>query len=218
MNRTVFSLYIVSVFMLATGFSGCKNEKSTQEPKDYHIKNPENILTQYNTGRPEWDWTSRTIGSIKFDVRDSVIIVHHVPTFEPEVHYYFLQVNQLVESVDSGYIEKAEIIYLDRHLLVNSLESKKTYIFSIESDSIPDYLKGIDAIAVRGYGLGVRKFNIGAEGSAVPFCNCVPADFPTAYCRMNEMSPIRCATSTETGSCEVHCGSQAFACCDMKKF
>ena len=205
--------------MLAFMSSGCKNEKPAEESKDYHIKNPENILNGFNKGRADWDQSNRSVGSVTFDVRDSVIILHHIPTFEPEVQYYFLQINQKTELVESGHIEKTEIFFLDRHILFNSLESKKTFLFSIESDSIPDYLKDIgDVIRIKGYGLGVRKFNIGAEGSAVPFCNCVPPNFPTANCKMNEMSPIRCATSTETGSCKVSCGSQYFACCDMVKF
>jgi len=220
MNRAILSTYIVSVFLLAFSFSGCKNEKVSQEPKDYHIKNPENIISQYNAGRPEWDMTTRTLGSVAIDVRDSVIIVHHIPTFEPEVHYYFLQVKQKVATVEPGFIEKAEIIFLDRNILVNSLESKKTYLFSIESDPLPEYLKGIDgAIEVKGFGIGIRKFYIGAEGGEVPFCYCVPPDFPTGSCKMNkEINPIQCRTAMETGACRVSCSSQYFACCDMKTF
>ena len=218
MNRTILSIYIVSVILLAIG--GCKNEKSVPEPKDYHIQHPENILNAYNAGRPDWDMAIRSIGSVKIDVRDSVVILHHVPTFEPEVHYYFLQVKQKVTTVEPGYIEKAEIFYMDRNLLVNSLESKKTYLFSIESDPLPEYLKGIKgAISVEGFGIGVRKYFIGAEGGQVPFCYCVSPDFPTGNCKTGkEVGPVNCTSAIETGACRVSCGSQYFACCDMKTF
>lgn len=212
------NLFCSVLLMLAalTG-NGCKNEKSSSEPQDYHIKSPENILTQYNTGRPEWDMSNRAIGTVKIEVKDSVVIINFIPQFETEIHLYFLQVNSRAKEVDAGMIEKAEVFYMDRHLLVNSLVSKKTYLFSVMTDPIPDYLKGIEGVTnVSGYGLGIRKFAIGVEGIEVPTCNCVPSGYPMGNCQTTELNAVNCVTANGAGSCKVTCGGQYFACCDMK--
>ena len=114
-------------------------------------------------------------------------------------------------------IENAEVFYLDRHLLVNSLVSKKTYLFSVTTDPIPDYLKGIEGVInVSGYGLGIRKFAIGVEGKEVPTCKCVPSGYPMGNCQTSELNAVYCVSANEAGSCKVTCGGQTFACCDMK--
>lgn len=196
---------------------GCKGEKTPSEPLDYHIKSPENILSQYNAGRPEWDASVRTLGSVKITVSDTMILLEHLNQYDPELVYYFLQIDEKQKKIKSGKIEKAEVFYLDRHLLINSLESKMTYLFSVKTDPVPEYLKGIEGVtAFTGYGLGVRKVTIGAETGTIPYCDCVPADYPIGNCKSNEMNPVYCVSATEAGSCRVACSGQYYACCDKK--
>ena len=146
-----------------------------------------------------------------------MILLEHMDQFDPQLVYYFLQTKEMAKGLKSGTIEKAEVFYLDRHLLINSLESKQTYLFSVETDPVPDYLKGIEGVTpIAGYGLGARKVIIGAEKGTVPFCSCVPANYPIGYCKSNEMNPIYCVSSTEAGSCRVACSGQYYACCDRK--
>jgi hypothetical protein len=197
---------------------GCKGEKTPSIPQDYHIKSPENILSQYNAGRPDWDSSVRTLGSIKITVSDTMILLEHLNQYDPELVYYFLQMDEKPKKIKSCKIEKAEVFYLDRHLLVNSLESKQTYLFSVKTDPVPDYLKGIEGVtAFTGYGLGARKVTIGAENGKIPFCGCVPADYPIGNCKTNEMNPVYCVSASEAGSCRVACSGQYYACCDRKK-
>jgi hypothetical protein len=198
-------------------FVSCKQDKTSSPPQDYHIKSPENILSQYNAGRPDWDWSVRTLGSVKITVSDTMILLEHHDLFDPQVVYYFLQTDEKPKKLKSHTIENAEVFYLDRHLLVNSLENKMTYLFSVKTDPVPDYLKGIeDVTAFTGYGLGVRKIIIGAEKGIIPICACVPANYPIGYCKSNEMNPIYCVSATEAGSCRVACSGQYYACCDRQ--
>ena len=214
------SIISIGSFILLTGiflFVSCKQDKTPSTPQDYHIKSPENILSQYNAGRPDWDWSVRTLGSVKITVSDTMILLEHLDQFDPQIVYYFLQTKEKAKGLKSGTIEKAEVFYLDRHLLVNSLESKQTYLFSVETDPVPDYLKGIEGVtAFTGYGLGVRKIIIGAEKGTIPFCGCMPASYPIGNCKSNEMNPIFCVSATEAGSCRVACSGQYYACCDRK--
>jgi len=217
MKRGFNIISLCSFIVLTSTFLvfGCKQEKKPSEPQDYHIKSPENILSQYNAGRPEWDASLRTLGTVKITVSDTMILLEHLNQYDPELVYYFLQVDEKPEKIKSGYIEKAEVFYLDRHLLVNSLESKMTYLFSVKTEPIPEYLKGIEGVtAFTGYGLGARKVTIGAEKGIIPFCGCVPAGYPIGNCKLNEMNPVNCVTATEAGSCRVVCSGQYYACCD----
>ena len=215
-------LSIISIrsFILLTGiflFIGCKQDKTPSVPQDYHIKSPENILNQYNAGRPDWDASVRTIGSIKITVSDTMILLEHHDLFDPLIVYYFLQTDERQKKIKSGTIEKAEVFYMDRHLLINSLESKMTYLFSVKTDPVPDYLKSIEGVtAFTGYGLGARKIIIGAEHGTIPYCGCMPASYPIGNCKSNEMNPIYCVSATEAGSCRVACSGQYYACCDRK--
>ena len=219
MKRDFDIIGICSFFLLVTAilFCGCKGDKTSTETQDYHIKSPENILSQYNAGRPDWDSSVRTLGSVKITVSDTMILLEHMDQFDPQLVYYFLHTKEKAKGLKSGTIEKAEVFYLDRHLLVNSLESKQTYLFSVETDPVPDYLKGIEGVtAFTGYGLGARKITIGAEKGTIPFCGCMPADYPIGNCKSTEMNPLYCVSATEAGSCRVACSGQYYACCDRK--
>lgn len=217
MKKKTLSVFAVLILVLTVSFSSCKQEKKPSEPQDFHIKSPEIILSQYNAGRPEWDASVRTLGSVKITVLDTMIILEHLNQYDPEIVYYFLQTDEKPKKIESGKIEKAEVFYLDRHLLVNSLESKMTYLFSVKTDPVPEYLKGIEGVTgFTGYGLGARKVTIGAETGTIPYCGCVPADYPIGNCKANEMNPVYCVSATEAGSCRVACSGQYYACCDKK--
>ena len=217
MRRKIFSVYTVSIIMLALCFIQCKQEKTPTVPQDYHIKSPENILSQYNAGRPEWDWSQRTTGTVKIDVRDSIIIMEHFPLFEPEMVYYFLQTEHKAEGIEPGFMEKAEVFFLDRHLVVNSLESNKRYLFTIGTEPLPDYLKGIEnATLITGYGIGAKKVTVGGGDSVVPICSCEFSGYPIGGCNATELNAVHCVSANDAGSCRVTCSGQTFACCDKK--
>ena len=128
MSNKTRSIYIVSILTLIFAFSSCKQDKTPPPPQDYHIKSPENILSQYNAGRPDWDWSVRTLGSVKITVSDTMILLEHMDQFDPQLVYYFLQTKEMAKGLKSGTIEKAEVFYKDLETQLFMLDTSFSYL------------------------------------------------------------------------------------------
>lgn len=212
--RFTFSILIVT--LLICGFAACKSETGSGEPADYHLTNADIILSQYNADRPEWDYAERTEGRVVILVRkNKIVIEHNPPDSVNEQRIFFLQTKEERADLEQVAFKKAEVLFLDKHLIVNALDVKKTLHFYVENEDKPAYLKDIKGLkSYAGYGLGLRKINLSGNRANVPFCACDHASTPPGNCKAGGVLDLKCASATEDGSCRVACSGQYYACCD----
>jgi len=216
MNK-ICNLSALGILLLVSFLLNCKKESGTGEIKDFHLAMADTILSQYNAERPNWDWSFRTEGKVNIRVKDSMISIEHNPDNGEELATYFLQTGKKDHHFKTGLFGLAEVIFLDRNLIVNSLETKKTLLFSIKVDPDPYYLKYLNNVKqYKGFGLGVRKTNRGGAWEKAPYCSCEPAGSLEDLCISGGPDALSCSTANLEGSCRVSCSGQTFACCDKK--
>lgn len=217
MLKEASGLLLTGMLLITISMVSCKSESGGKEPKDYHFPNAKDILSAYNADRPDWDKSEKTEGSIKIMVEDDIVYIEHDAYNSLEIVTYYLQTQKKVRGLDPEQIEIAEVLYLDRNLIINSLKDKRRYHFALETDAKPDFLNGVtDVKTFVGYGLGLRKVNKGNNGENVRYCHCQFGDYPEALCPAGGSVSLDCRSTNEDGSCKVTCSGQTFACCDKR--
>ena len=205
------------LFMLGSFLFSCQRGSGKGETKDYHLTVMDSILEQYNSQREEWDRSVLTKGSVSITVMDSMIAIEHDPENEGQLITYFLQTEKREGHIHTGIFGKAEVLFLERNVIVNSLEKDMTYLFSFNVDQDPYYLKSLkDVKQYKGIGLGVRKVNKDSPTKNAPYCSCVKAGSREDVCETGGNSALNCSSTNFDGSCRIICSGQRFACCGKK--
>lgn len=207
----------ITILMLLVFNSGCKNDSGGNGQTDFRLSNTETILTAYNSDRPDWDKSEKTEGPVDILVEDNLISITHDAYASDAIVTYYLQTDSKAKNLKSGHIEIAEVIYLERSLIVNSVTDKNTLFFSVDTDPSPDYLKSMKGVKTfLGYGLGARRIIKGMRSVDAFYCDCVPAGYPEGACPSSNSLSLNCITSNEHGNCRVVCTGQTFACCGKR--
>jgi hypothetical protein len=205
---TVIGLYLPALY-------SCKPEKPKDNTNELYLAYPDSILNWHNASRPEWEWTAKTEGWVNIITRDKRIEIRHIPEQGSEIISYFLQHEGEKQNKDSVIIKRAEVIFLGRGLLVNSLMMKETIYFYLETDEIPSLIKDIGKVkSYKGFGLGERKITLGSQANMPPYCACDHSYTPPGNCKAGQNMELKCASANEFGSCRVTCTGQTYACCD----
>ena len=208
-------LFSVSLF-ISCSLASCK-ETGKVEVTDLHLMNGDSILSQFNSKREPKDWIVKTEGNVNIKVEDKIIYLEHEPDNGEESMTYFFQTFNESHDLKTGSFGRAEIIFLKRNLIVNSLDTKKTFLFSLMEDPLPVYLTDFKSTKKYiGFGLGVRKIKKGSTSDYVPTCGCEPNGSPDTHCGRGGNEALSCGTGTLDGSCEVSCAGENFACCDKQ--
>ena len=213
--KNIHNIFFTGVLLIAAIFCSCDNEGGAN--KDYHLMQADTIISQYNADRPNWDRAVRLEGKVKITSAKNLITIQLEPDSSNEFFSYFLQIEE-DETKSLNIPEgRAEVLYLERNLLVNSLDKKMVLSFKINSDKLPAYLENLgDVKEFVGYGLGLRKTEKGNSLEGGPLCSCIKTSGITMNCPNGGENEVSCGTGNTMGSCRVSCGGQAFACCDSK--
>ena len=212
-----FNLSLCAIAALVLVLAACKSESAGKPDgqTDYRLTIADSIIAQYNAARPEWDAALSTVGQVTIVLHKDHIELQHIAENAQELMSYFLLTGDKKPELKEGVYGRAEVIYLDRTLIVNSLERRNTMYFYIETDNKANYLRDIKSVEVYGgYGLGLRKITYGSKADQPPFCGCQPSNVPPANCKSGGVMDMTCASSNEHGSCRVSCSGQTYACCD----
>ena len=209
--------YFAGTLLLVLFFISCKNDPGADEPKDFHLAVADSILHQYNANRYEWDRAEKLEGPVDIMAKDSVLTVEFNPDNGIERITYFLQTDKKTKGLKNGLSGRAEVIFLDRNVIVNFLDTKKIIFLSIETDRDPSYLASLENVMhYKGYGLGERKINKTNLNGRAPICSCDPIVSKVALCNSGGLGELSCRVANADGSCRVSCSGQTFACCDKK--
>ncbi|MBK9982537.1 MAG: hypothetical protein IPP15_08940 [Saprospiraceae bacterium] len=207
-------LFGFAFLMIAISFSNCSNGPG--HSKDLHLMTADTILSQYNHGRPEWDRAIKEEGMVTITTTKDLITIDVVQDSSNESISYFLQTDSTVTSTLSVPAGRAEVLYLDKHLIVNSLDKKQVLYFKIKADKKPAYLDQIQNMQeYDGYGLGLRTVSRGFTLESAPLCTCILAG-TAALCTSGGEGSLSCGTANNAGRCKVTCSGASHACCDSK--
>ena len=210
--RTFILVTVIALCLPA--FYGCKTEPK-ENTNELYLAHPDSIINMHNKSLPEWEWTTRTEGWVNIITKHKRIEIQHVPEKGTEIISYFLQNEEENDKTDSLTIKRAEVIFLKRGLLVNSLMKKETLYFYLETDEIPSQIEDIGKVkSFKGFGLGERKIILGSQANLPPYCACDHASTPPGNCKAGQTMELSCASTNEYGSCKVTCTGQTYACCD----
>ncbi|MEP6647329.1 MAG: hypothetical protein ABJC12_09565 [Saprospiraceae bacterium] len=181
------------------------------------MKNSADILSQYNAGRPNWDWSVKVEGNVKIEATKNLIIINVEADSSDEIISYFLQTDNDETHILSVPPGKAEVLYLEKHLVVNYLDTKRILYFKIKSEKKPSYLEPIENMdEYAGFGLGIRRVNKGNSLGSAPFCSCIHAGTTGLNCPSGGGEGLSCGVGNYVGSCKINCSGQTYACCDPR--
>lgn len=214
-HNILFSLWCLAIVSSITLINGCKSEPGDTGPKDHHLATADSIVSQYNAGRPDWDRTVKMEGNVIIKVKEGRVSIDLEADNASEFMNYFFQTEHKDHGLKTDSFGRAEVIYLERMLIVNSLSKKKTLVFSIDLNKEPSFLKDLnDPKMYYGYGIGLRKITKGSAPEKAPYCACDQSSTPPGNCKSGGVLSLNCATSNVDGSCRVTCSGQTYACCD----
>lgn len=210
-------LSCVVCLLLGSLLFSCKSGTGKGESKDYHLAIMDTISTQYNAQKEEWDRSVITVGKVNIIVMDSMVYIEHDPENGDQEVTYFIQTEKREGHIKPGLFGKAEVLFLDRNLIVNSLEKEKTYLFSIKVDTDPYYVKSLMNVKqYKGIGLGVRKVFKHSKSKNAPSCSCEIVGSQRSNCDTGGYESLSCSSTNEDGSCRISCSGQRYACCGIK--
>lgn len=212
-NRNAFYPFVI--LFIGNLFMHCTNGPG--ETKDLHLMTSDSILSQYNAGRSEWDRGQKIEGNVTITATKYMTTIDVEPDSSHYVFSFFLQVEDNETNLLSVAPGRAEVIYLDRDLIVNSLVTKRILYFKIKSDKKPSYLEDLKGMTeYSGYGLGMRKVAKGYKLESAPFCSCISVDTKGWNCPAGGESELSCGIGNDVGNCRINCSGQTFACCDSR--
>lgn len=213
--RNCNAFYPFLFLFMGTLFMHCLNGPGGK--KDFHLVTADSIIGQYNTGREEWDRGQKIEGNVTITATKYLTTIDVEPDSSHYVFSFFLQVENNETNLLSVAPGRAEVIYLDRDLIVNSLVTKRILYFKIKSDKMPVYLEGLkDMKEYAGYGLGMRKIAKGYRLESAPFCSCISVNTKGWKCPSGGESELSCGVGNDVGNCRINCSGQTFACCDSR--
>ncbi len=213
-----FSLLTWACILTIQLLSGCKQEVQQEIPKDLHFTLGDSLLSVFNADRPAYNLGEKTEGTVNIKIEDNRIVVEHLATGANELYTYFLQTDKREKKLKPGELGRCEVFFMERQLIINSLEHLNTILFYVDSDGQPSYVAANKRIqAFSGYGLGLRKITIGSPEDKAPYCKCVYPGTYAFHCNAGGTEQINCATSNVDGACRVSCNNKTYPCCDMGK-
>ncbi|MEP6795077.1 MAG: hypothetical protein ABJB16_12170 [Saprospiraceae bacterium] len=213
--RKLHAFYPFVFLLIGTLLMRCSN--GPDEIKDFHLVTADSIIGQYNAGRAEWDRGQKIEGNVTITATKYLTTIDVEPDSSHHVFSFFLQVENNEANLLSVAPGRAEVIYLDRDLIVNSLVTKRILYFKMKSDKKPSYLEGLkDMKEYAGYGLGMRKVAKGYKIESAPFCSCISVDTKGWNCPSGGEGALSCGVGNDVGNCRINCSGQTFACCDSR--
>ena len=208
---------LFSMWLFISFFQGSCKDSGKEEVSDFHLTNADSILSQFNSKREPKDWIVKTEGKVNIKVEDKIVYLEHSPENGEVFMTYFFQSFNEAHDLKSDSFGRAEILFLKRNLIINSLERNQTLLFSLMEDAPPVYLADLQTTKKYiGFGLGLRKINKGSTSEYVPLCGCEPNGSPYDHCVSGGDGALSCGTGNLDGSCEVSCAGENFACCNKK--
>ncbi|HZV70216.1 MAG TPA: hypothetical protein VFG10_11760 [Saprospiraceae bacterium] len=205
--RYCFFLLLISVTWL----------NCTNEAKDLHLVQADEIMSQYNAGRSAWDQGISLEGNVTITATKYLTTIDIEPDSSNVAYSFFLQTENNEANLLAVAPGRAELLYLDPHIIVNSLVTPGILYFKLESDKKPSYLEVLQNMKeYTGYGLGMRKVEKGHAMENSPFCSCITGDGKESNCSSGGEGALSCGTGNNAGTCKITCSGQTIACCDSR--
>ena len=220
-----YSIPVVGVLLLGLYFICCKNVQSTNGNADMngsasHLTSlavADSLISRYNAKAPVNEQFKKTKGNVNIVPGDNIISIEYFPEDADETVTYYLYTKLEYPELKSGPFGLAEVIYLGRNLIVNSLDAERSLFLFISGEEMPAYLKELNNVLLyQGYGLGYRRVKKDASPDTVPYCTCEPSGGRADFCGSGGEGALSCSVGSSGGSCRISCGGQTFPCCDKK--
>lgn len=221
-------LFFALIASFSLFFAGCEN--SAKQEMDFSIPGASEIVKNYNEGKLEFEQGEYLRGSVKikihFENGGGMVDFHLIG--DKSLHY-ILQIYEKGNIFEEAELEKAEIIFVRRSIVINSLTSPYRVFATVDKDeeifeplkSIDDITHGISAIGI------IREETTGdidlRKDRHCKCCTYVHGEIwgcgggqggvPTSgTCDSGGLGATNCSISGEGGSCSVAC-NDSHACC-----
>ncbi len=143
-------------FLVLLTYSSCKQNSEINQ-KDYSLENATEIVDKFNEGKPPNEMAIYKKVSIEI-VTTKKEIVLFVKEGNKQNQIYILQQDPSNKrKIIRETIESAEVLFFNRHLLINSTKNELRFYFSVD-ETIPNYLSNLNVgVISNGYGLVQQK-------------------------------------------------------------
>src|SRR5689334_6081263 len=142
MNKNIVKGFAILLFCVMIPLMSCKQGMGVTDNSDHHFMMADTMISQYNKRHSEREWTKKFEGKVKITSDEKRIIVTPDPSKMNDTISYFLYTKTSQQFKKQSW-DNAELIYADRVLIVNSLESSQSLILSILGDSEPAYMNDL---------------------------------------------------------------------------
>ncbi len=244
LTSPVFVLF-ASVILLALIYVGCENysESVTQE-QDYSIPNAAEIVTDYNDGKLDFKKGEYLRGSVEVktitDSKKGSMVDFYFKGENSTYIHYVLQMSGNGDAFKETKFEKAEILFVRRSIVINSLTSSYRVLLTVD-ENVFEPLVAIGGFTHEAIGVGLirqvskndislRNGGFGGGGTIGIHCLCCQyqggelqsCEGSTATpgedgCDSGGSSSSSCSLSNSSGeSCSVECNpssAASSACC-----
>ncbi len=213
---TTFALLALMTFGI---FTGC--EKYSENIQPYEL-NELKLLEDFNAGKFEHDKGEYLKGSVSiYPIEDGVIDFYVNITDEKFIHYILQSEKPLTLQKK---IENAEVLFLRRSVIINSLDTKDVILVTVdEDDAIGNSILNIPFdTKLKGYGLIRQNKTLSGQitSRASVSCGCCITGLSSSACSTTASGDCdsggsgasSCSLTSGGDSCSVQCSS-GNACC-----
>ncbi|MCF8244046.1 MAG: hypothetical protein K9J37_03010 [Saprospiraceae bacterium] len=209
------------IFSTISVFIGC--EKNSEIAQPYEL-NGQQMLEKFNVGKLDHKKGEYLIGRVSIQRIEEGLLDFFLTTKDGRFVHYILQSEKSLTLPKE--IGKAEVLFLRRSVVLNSLESKETILLTVDDESnLEETIKMIPFdLKLHGYGLArQQKSTSGAITSrALVNCGCCITGIASSACTTNANSDCdaggsgatSCSLSSGGDSCSVECGTGTACCWD----
>ncbi len=232
-NKTFFTQSFLSLFLLISVllFNAC-----SKETLSFSIHGADEAVTQFNQNRTAEYHADFLVAEVTIKEATNnriAIFINNAELAAP--YFYLLQTKASIEGINQN-IDRAEVLFFENHLIINSLEEDLKYIFKLSNEPLTPLATQLDFdYSYSGFGLGKYKgYAIADEmnnsastrfygmiARPLPIgvaCECLDADdwddTPSPSCDAGGWGASSCSIEDDGESCSTSCGLGLYACCN----
>ena len=214
----ILSALFFTVFCL-TSYVACNQQE--ENPTDFSIKQAKSLVDEFNLGKLEEYHGEYLMGSVKiYPIENQNKIDFFVTTNDKRYIHYILQMEAFSQLQDN--LENAEILFFNRFLVINSLDTDKRILVNIENNKY-EPLQNIEfTMEIKGFGLARTEKTADGKLTSRASVNCEccitgegcggSIEYPSE-CDSGGSAAVSCSLSSGGESCSVQCSGGYHACC-----
>jgi hypothetical protein len=222
-------LFFALIASFSLFFAGCEN--AAKQQIDFSIPEAHDIVKKYNEGKLDFEQGEYLRGPVKVKIHKenggAMVDFHLIG--DKSLHY-ILQIYEKDNIFEETELEKAEVIFVRRSIVINSLTSSYRVFATVDkNEKIYEPLKSIDDITHDIYVIGIIMEETSGEidlridrhckcctyrNGEIWGCGGTQGGGPgSGSCDSGGYGALSCSISVEGGSCSVSCNEDTHACC-----